>query len=128
MKGINSFGIYLLVSLLGIIFSCRTSNEIITKPSSFARTLNKANRHKEPLLMYSGVDTFVVTHLMVENRRRDITVQLDRLDSVRRAALLNTNGVQKKGVQLYMVDSTSYTLLEPHTIPLNKIARIGVVD
>ena len=78
--------------------------------------------------MFSGVDTFSVTHLMIENARRDITVQLNRIDSFQRRSLVSDTSLQKKQMLLYMVDSISYTLDEPHTIPIKKIARIELKD
>jgi hypothetical protein len=74
--------------------------------------------------MHSGVDTFAVTSLLVEKNKQDFTVHLNKLDSLRRSLLTNPGAVPQKLVHLYMTDSTSYTLDEPHTIPLKKVARI----
>lgn len=78
--------------------------------------------------MYSGKDTFAVTSIMIANSKREFTVQLDRLDSSRRANLNNPANQPEKQLALYMLDSTSYTLDEPHTIALKKIARIQLRD
>jgi len=117
------FSLWLFVALS----ACHTPN-VVTKPSAFAKTIKKANIDKRPFLMYSGVDTFVITHIMIENARREMTVQLDRIDSIQRMNLIYPNTLQKKQVVLYMHDSTSYTLDEPHTIPIRKIARIQLVE
>lgn len=114
-----------MLTFIFLLSACRTAN-VIDSPNDFAKTIRKANRQKQPFLMFSGVDTFVVTHIMVENRRRDITVQLNRLDSARRMQLLSPASSLPKQYLLYMRDSTSYTLDEPHTIPTTRIDRIQV--
>ena len=119
-----------IIFCLWLVFTlpaCRTPN-VVTKPSAFAKTIKKASKEERPTLMFSGVDTFSVTHLMIENARRDITVQLNRIDSFQRRSLVSDTSLQKKQMLLYMVDSISYTLDEPHTIPIKKIARIELKD
>jgi hypothetical protein len=79
------------------------------------------------MIMHSGVDTFSVTSVVVERSKRQFTVQLGKLDSLYQATL-TAPAPAKKPVRLIMRDSTSYTLDEPHTIPLNRIARIELAD
>lgn len=128
MKAVNLFTLIILSSAFFMLFACHAVNDTITTPSAFAKTIRKANRDKHPFLMFSGVDTFSVTHIMIENKRRDMTVQLARIDSSHRTVLRNPNTVDRKTVALYMRDSTSYLLEEPHTIPVSKISKIQIMD
>lgn len=129
MKGRNFNTIILSFSWLGIVLSaCGSTNKTVTDPSHFAKVIKKSNRKHHSLLMFSGVDSFVVTHIMLENRRRDMTVQLDRIDSAQKMALMNTGAAKAKQAVLYMRDSTSYLLKEPHTIAVSKIERIQVIE
>ena len=108
--------------------SVRNTGEPITKMRAFPKTIEKAKKDKRHFIMYSGKDTFTVTSIMIENAKREFTVQLDRVDSLYRANLNNSKSLPGKHLFLYMQDSTSYTLDEPHTIPLTKIARIQLGD
>ena len=118
------FSLYLLF----ILPACHTPNNLITKPSAFAKTIRKANTDKRSFLMYSGIDTFSIIHIMVENARREMTVQLNTIDSIQRKNILYPNNLKGKQIVLYMRDSVSYTLEEPHTIPIRNIARIQLID
>ena len=77
--------------------------------------------------MYSGVDTFAVTSIALERRSREFTVQLAKADSLQRAVNSKLPTSNKK-IYIYMKDSTSYTLDEPHTIPLKNINRLLVTE
>jgi hypothetical protein len=77
MKGRNFCIVSFLFSVLFVIVSaCGTTSDTLTNPSTFAKTIRKASKDKRPMLMFSGVDTFSVAHIMIENKRRDMTVQL----------------------------------------------------
>jgi hypothetical protein len=65
---------------------------------------------------------------MVENARREMTVQLNTIDSIQRMNLVYPKTLKGKQIVLYMRDSTSYTLEEPHTLPINQIARIQLIN
>jgi len=113
-------------SLLGCYV--QNNSEPITQARVFPKTIERAKKDKRHFIMYSGRDTFTVTSIMIENGKRDFTVQLDRVDSLYRANLNNSKALPGKQLFLYMQDSTSYTLDEPHTIPLTKVARIQLSD
>ena len=104
--------------------SVQNSSDPITKTSTFPRTIERARKDKRQFIMYSGKDTFTVTSIMIENAKRDFTVQLDRVDSAHRANINDNKSLPGKQLFLFMLDSTSYTLDEPHTIPLAKVAKI----
>ena len=78
--------------------------------------------------MHSGIDTFTVTSVVVEKSKKEFTVHLNKLDSLRRVSMKNPKRSGEKYIRMYMHDSTSYTLDEPHTLPLKKIARIELID
>ncbi len=124
----NNWGtkFFLLVFCLAF-FSCYTGGDNITKRSAFPKAVERAKKDKRYFIMHSGVDTFAVTSLRVENRR-EFTVHLDRMDSLRQRALNNPLALSDRQAHLFMRDSTSYTLDEPHTLPFNKIARIELED
>lgn len=73
--------------------------------------------------MHSGVDSFAVSSVVVERTKRQFTVQLGKLDSTYQATLTAPSS-GRQPLHLYMLDSTSYTLDEPHTISMTKIGRI----
>jgi len=123
MKSWVSYTLLIIsVSLSGCYV--HNSTEPITKTSVFPKTIERAKKDKRYFIMYSGTDTFTVTSIMIENAKKEFTVQLDRVDSLHKANLSNPKALPGKQIFLYMHDSTSYTLDEPHTIPLTKVARI----
>lgn len=80
------------------------------------------------MVMFSGADTFAVTDVQVWRSKRQFTVQLARPDSILVLALRGYPKLPGKRLYLYLRDSASYTLDEPHTIPMDRIARIGLSD
>jgi hypothetical protein len=76
--------------------------------------------------MHSGVDVYRIKSIEVEKSKQQFTVQLDKLDSLHLAGMKNPKSFGDKVIYLQMKDSASYTLDEPHTIPLKKVARIEV--
>ena len=117
---------YILLITLSSLPGCYVHNTTgsITKASVFPKAIERAKKDKRYFIMYSGKDTFTVSSIMIENAKKEFTVQLDRVDSLHKANLNNPKALQGKQIFLYMHDSTSYTLDEPHTIPLTKVARI----
>ncbi len=120
------FPLILFFTLSGC--SVQNNSEAITKRSAFSKTIERAKRDKRYFIMYSGKDSFSITSIMVENRKREVTVQLDRIDSIHKAAITNPAASPEKEIFLYMQDSVSYTLDEPHTIPLTKVRRIELSE
>lgn len=107
--------------------SCHTQGDSVTKTSAFPRVIERAKKDKRYFIMHSGVDTLAITSIEVENRK-EFTVHLDRMDSLRRVTLNNPTVLSKKQLHLFMSDSTSYTLDEPHTISFSKLAKIEFVE
>jgi hypothetical protein len=118
-----------LVSLVSLVAcsSITTSEKTISETSAFAKTIGQANRSKRYFIMYSGVDTYRVTSAQVEKTKQQFTVHLAKVDSLHAAILKNVSPTSGRLIQMHMRDSTSYTLDEPHTIPINRVARIDLV-
>ena len=110
-----------------ILFSCYTGGDTITHKSAFPKVVERAKKDKRYFIMYSGIDTFAVTSVAVENKR-EFTVHLDRMDSLQKITLNNPTVLPERRAHLFMVDSTSYTLDEPHTLLFRNIKRIELAD
>ena len=106
----------------------QSNTNIITTSASYPRVIEQARKDKRYFIMRSGVDTFAVTSLLVEKTKQQFTVHHDRLDSLHRFHFNNPKALGEKRIYLHMRDSTSYTLDEPHTIPLARIEKIELAD
>lgn len=123
----NTPGIWTSAVFISILFTslsgCAGSNNTTNKTGAYPRVLERAKKDTRPIIMHSGVDSFAVASVVVERSKRQFTVQLGKLDSSYQATLTALPS-GRKPLHLYMLDSTSYTLDEPHTIPITKIGRI----
>ncbi|OLY94171.1 hypothetical protein SAMN05444008_105267 [Cnuella takakiae] len=112
------------ISILSAAISgCAGSNSTTTQTGAYPRVLERAKKNARSIILHSGVDSFAVTSVVVERSKRQFTVQLGKLDSSYQATLTGPSS-GREPLRLYMLDSTSYTLDEPHTIPITKIGRI----
>jgi hypothetical protein len=109
----------------------------VTNTSAFPTMLERAMKNKRYFIMQSGVNIYTVTSIDLDKRKQQMTVTLDRADSLRvvyfKNPTLTTNQTagsqaQMHEIHVYMKDSTSYTLDEPHTIPIERVSRIELVD
>jgi hypothetical protein len=141
----NIFKLFSTATLVGIalFFIPGCSNEYytaktITNSSGYSAVITKAQKKHRYIMMQSGVNLYSVTLADVHKSRQEMTVTLDKVDSTRlttfNSAVSSNTKLKKAGlvgeamVRLYMTDSTSYTYDEPHTVPMNKISRVEVVD
>lgn len=106
----------------------QNSTTPITRVSAFPRVIERASKDKRYFVMHSGVDSFAITSVLMEKSKKNFTVHLGKIDSLHRVNADNTKLSPGKRIDLYMRDSVSYTLDEPHTIPLNKVERIELGD
>ena len=127
MKALRFWSSAVFFLLVSSLLSCASSNGHITKMGAYPKAIERARKQHRPMVMHSGVDTFSVTSAIVEKSKRLFTVHLGKLDSLYHATL-TVPSPAKKPLHLFIRDSTSYTLDEPHTIPLNRIARIELAD
>jgi hypothetical protein len=109
------------------LLSCLSGNNI-TRTVAFPRAIEKGKKDKNYFIMQSGVDVYRIKSIEVEKSKQQFTVLLDRVDSLHLAGKKKNKSLNEKLIELHMKDSTSYTLDEPHTIALNKVASIQVVD
>jgi hypothetical protein len=109
--------------LVGCSNNYSTGNTI-SQTSAYPKIIERANKDKRYFIMYSGIDTYRITSAQVERAKQQFTVHLAKVDSAHASRLRNPGTMTEKAAYMYMQDSTSYTLDEPHTIPINKIARI----
>ncbi len=127
---------YCSTAVLALSFLCSSlgcsnqhnSTAPVSNTSAFARTLERAKKDKRYMVMHSGVDFYAIREVEVEKSKQAFTVHLNLVDSIHKANINNPKQLGEKHLHVYMRDSTSYTLDEPHTIPLNKVARIEKVD
>ena len=116
---------------LGTLAGCsvhHNDTKWVTRTAAYPKILERAKKDKRYIMMYSGVDTYTVTSVLIGKAKQQFTVTLNRLDSLHQANRTNLKALGEKPVSLYMRDSTSYTLDEPHTIPFSKVARIEVAE
>ena len=104
----------------------------ITARNKFPAAIERARKDKWNMVLHSGVNTYSIYSAELDKARQQLTVQLNQIDSVRgrtadsgrSSSLTPANGAGQAMLHLYMTDSVSYTLDEPHTIPLDRVARI----
>jgi hypothetical protein len=101
-----------------------------TDVSTYPKILERSKKDKRYFIMQSGVNLYTITSVDLDQAKKQITVTLDKVDSLRLVHFKNPAARQNQQnglgheTHVYMKDSTSYTLDEPHTIPTEKIARI----
>lgn len=135
LKSLNTI-LFFFISV-NVITGCATHSiqkSPVTSPSAYPRVLEQAKKDKRYFIMRSGVNIYTVVSVQIDKKKENMTVQLDKVDSAHLSynKLTDTIGTTPgkdrprnfSTVQVYMKDSTSYTLDEPHTIPLVKVARI----
>ena len=109
----------------------------LTRKAKYARAIEKAKEDKQYFILYSGINIYSVTSVDVDKPKQQFTVQLDKVDSMNMANLGDSGtkrprpktgeGSSLSKILVYMSDSTSYTLDEPHTLPIDKVAKIELV-
>ncbi|MDB5246556.1 MAG: hypothetical protein JWQ40_950 [Segetibacter sp.] len=72
------------------------------------------------MVLHSGINIYSITHVQVDKAKEHFTVQLDKVNSSRTAPVLSE-------LHVYTIDSTSYTMDEPHTIPFTNVAKVEVL-
>ena len=130
---------YLLILVLTcVLWGCASqyTSGTLTNKSRYARVIEKAREDKRSMMLHSGINLYSITSVQVDKARKQMTVQLDMPDSINRTDANNAavgtvtprTASQASTTQLHvhMSDSTSYTLDEPHTLSLAKVAKIVV--
>ena len=131
MKIIRYSSIPIIVLIILCLPGCLIQHDDtkpITRTSAYPRLIDRAKKDKRYIIMHSGIDTYAVASVVVEKSKKEFTVHLNKIDSFHRVNMNNPKLSGEKYAHMYMRDSTSYTLDEPHTLLLKKIARIELVD
>ncbi len=114
------------------------SAKAVTPASKFPAAIERAQVAHRYFVLQSGINVYSVTSVEVDQAKQHMTVTLDKVDSIHLLQLRNSAGsnyqtakaeqrVQPR-IHVYLSDSTSYTFDEPHTIPLNKVSRVELID
>lgn len=129
-----SVGIWSLVALL--LWGCNryTTATPTTNVSTYPKVLERAKKDHRNIVMQSGVNYYTMTSFDMDKAKRQMTITLDKVDSLHRSTKTTgmtsqpMNSSFKPSVYVIMKDSISYTLDEPHTIPIERITRIETRD
>jgi hypothetical protein len=110
----------------------------VTSTSKYPGVLERARKDQRYFILHSGINLYTVTSLDLDRAKQQMTVTLDKVDSTH---LLNFKNFQAMGhkpekveangtseIYVFMNDSTSYTLDEPHTIPLKNVGKVELLD
>jgi hypothetical protein len=126
--------------VLFAFWACASSNfhsKPVTDTSSYPSIIERAKKNKRYFIMQSGINVYNVTSVDLDKAKKQLTVTLDKVDSLRLVYFKNPGlkqGQTQRAVDatheihMYMKDSTSYTLDEPHTLLLNNVARVELSD
>ena len=133
---------FVFSALIFSIFSTNCSShytnaKVVSPASSFPSTLAKGIQDKKYMMLHSGINLYTITSVQIDNAKENFTVHLDKVDPAQMAYFKNTESnlnnsnnspsTAPSQIHVYSVDSTSYTLDEPHTIPFSKINRIELL-
>lgn len=128
--------------VFAFIFSCTLTGCVshyantgtITKKSSFPRVIERAKKDKWYFMLHSGINIYKINYIEVDKAKRQMTVQLDKVDSLHLFYVKNPETKPYKPtpelseIHLYMKDSTSYTLDEPQDLLLDNVAKIELIN
>ncbi len=113
--------LFVIAAFMAACSSGANSTSTVTARSKYPGILEQAKKDKWPMMMHSGVNRYAINSVELDKDKQQMTVQLQPADSALQAA---GAGSPSSLLHVYLTDSTSYTLDEPHTIPLEKVARM----
>lgn len=120
------------------LFACSASHKAgtVTKASAFAAILEHAKKDKSYITLQSGINLYSVVLVEINKPRQEMTLQLNKPDTAKINNVTNagknaytndkTSAGTNRQTHILMNDSISYTLDEPHTLMLAKIAKIEI--
>lgn len=126
------------------IFSCTllgcstyyTSAYEVTPTSAYPSAIVRAKKHKKAMILHSGINVYSITSVQLDKKKQNLTVQLNKANSSDLGGKVAANGTNRtknsktakvSEIHLFTSDSTSYTLDEPHTIAMEKLARVELL-
>lgn len=102
--------------------------------SDFPDAIEKAKEDNRFFILHSGINVYTITSFQLDKAQQALTVHLNELDSLHIIPVQSRRTRSRKGespavneIHIYTKDSVSYTLDEPHTIPLDKVANIDLL-
>lgn len=131
-------------AFFAFIFSCALSGcfnsyvkaKPVTPASAYPAAIEQAKKDNRSFILHSGINVYSIYHVELDQASQALTVQLHKVDSLNIVNVKNAGSRQlktKKGespineIHLYTKDSISYTLDEPHTIPLENVANVDLL-
>lgn len=140
MTLLKTFHTGIFISLIVVAAAACSGNRLPTGSFSglaaYPGIIEKGRQQKKDFILSSGVNVYSVLSVQLDKNKRDMTLQLSKVDTMQlssnlpadTAAMTSGKRTKKKPsiVLLQMKDSASYTLDEPHTIPLANILKIEV--
>lgn len=137
----SAYTVFFIYIFLFVSQGCSNHNynaKTVTRSSAFPATIERAQKDHRYFIMQSGINVYTITSVDLDKAKQQMTVTLDKVDS---SHLVNSKNRETKPyepqkgesaspseIYLYMKDSTSYTLDEPHTIPLSLVGRVELLD
>lgn len=132
-------------TFFAFIFSCALSGcfnsyvkaKPVTPASAYPAAIQQAKQDNRSFILHSGTNVYSIYHVELDQASQALTVQLHKLDSL---YIVNVEkpesgpSTTKRGetakinqIHIYTKDSISYTLDEPHTIPLENVEKIDLL-
>lgn len=109
----------------------------VTPASDYPAAIEQANRDNRSFILHSGINVYTITTYQLNKEKQKLEVQLNKLDSLQvvdvsgresgRSRRKKDKSSLMNEIHIYTKDSVSYTLDEPHTIPLENVARIDLM-
>lgn len=134
-----STAFFALISLC-VLSGCSnsyTKAKTVTPASAYPAAIEQANRDNRSFILHSGINIYTITSYQLNKEKQKLDVQLNKPDSLHAVDVSDRESGRsrpKKGesslikeIHIYTKDSVSYTLDEPHTIPLENLARVDLV-
>ena len=132
------FSVFLFATFFYGCSNHYSAGKVVDRVSSFPGKISTAQKEKRYFIMQSGVNIYSITSVDLDKDKQQMTVTLDKVDSshlmfiknpeIRRTVAKAGDNNNNETIYLTMKDSTSYTLDEPHTIPIKTINRILMVN
>ena len=134
-----STAFFALISLCALS-GCSNSyikSKSVTPASAYPAAIEQANRDNRAFILHSGINVYTITSYQLNKEKQKMDVQLNKLDSLHVVSVSGGESGRSrpkkressliKEIHIYTKDSIDYTLDEPHTIPMEKVARIDLV-
>ncbi len=108
----------------------------VTPASDYPAAIEQANRDNRSFILHSGINVYTITSYQLNKEKQKMDVQLNKLDSIHIVNVSDAKSGRSRPkkeessvneIHIYTKDSISYTLDEPHTIPLDKVDRIDLL-